>query len=86
MRNGKIFWYAQWQKFLVCAGAGQFGMRKRSSSWYAQAQVILECVGASQFGMRRRRSNFIRARATHFFYAQGISLLPYDSSFFLDTF
>ena len=56
MRIAKIFWYAQWQKFLVCAGAGQFGMRRRRSIWYAQAQVNLVCASAGHFGMRKRRS------------------------------
>ena len=62
MRIAKIISYAQWQKFLVCAGARHFGIRKRRSIRYAQAQSNLLRAGVSHFGMRKRRS-FCYAKA-----------------------
>ena len=74
MRIARMFWYAHWQKFLVCAGADYFGMRirehfsmsKRRSLRYAQAQAILVWAGAGHFGMRKRKS---------FWYAQPHAIL-----------
>ena len=68
-------WYAQAQVILVCAGAGQFGMRRRRLFWYAQAQVILVCAGAGHFVMRKRRP---------FWYAQAQVILVCASAFQFD--
>ena len=70
LRIGRIFRCAQWQKILVCADTGHFGMHRSRSFFYAQAQVNLVCAGAS---------NLICASAGHFDTQKLIILIAYLS-------